>query len=119
MREGGKIKDLVNPQTFSKFLRMVKDEFKINTKNLMKKENRHILSRYSRFAFSLMLFHHMQMDKVKESVKKTNSITHNGTRVGQMTTRIRAQYSVKDRIRKFRSEVRTNQERILADARIG
>jgi len=89
MREGGKIKDLINSQTFSKFLRMVKDEFNISTKNLMKKENKHILSRYSKWAFSLMLFHHMHMDKVKETVKKTTTMTHNGTRVGQMTTHLR------------------------------
>jgi hypothetical protein len=89
MREGGKIKDLFNPNTFSVFLKLVKEEFKITTKNLLNKKNKHLLTKYSRSAFSLMLYHHMHMDKANESVRKTNSITHNGTRVGQLTATMR------------------------------
>ena len=62
LRGGGKIRDLVNPQKFATFLKIVQDEFKVTTKQLIRNENKHLLGMFSRFAFSLMLYHHTYME---------------------------------------------------------
>lgn len=79
----------------------------------MKKENGHVLSIFSRFAFSLMLYHHMMMDKGRERVNKHNSMTMNGTREGQVPAPLVTQLKMKEKMKIFRSECRQNQNRIL------
>jgi len=58
LKEGGKVRDLFNRQKFCGFLKVIQEELKIPAKQLARAENKHLLNRFARFAFSMMVYQH-------------------------------------------------------------
>lgn len=100
LRDGGKIKDLIDPITFNNLYKNTIKE--IDAKNNIDAKMEKIIAKK---AFNLMLRQLITLQNQRQKLKVKNTLSQDGTREGQPTSQLQNELAIKEAKKKFRREI--------------